>query len=197
MTNLFTKKITMRILIILTIFSIWGCNKSDVELNTLPAETQTGANTFGAVIRGQIWTTNGKYCKQLGGCRENPSANYFTIDTPFNASLGLSADKVMYKGLSFISRESFDFRFYRNFTGIGIYHLKQDNSLDIQYEYADKTNNKYYQLLQDRETFELNITKFDTIAKIISGKFSGTLFNQFAPTDSIKINEGRFDIKLK
>jgi len=187
----------MRILIILTIFSVLGCNKSDIELNTLPAETQTGANTFGAVIRGQIWTINGKYCKQLGGCRENPSANYFTIDTPFNASLGLSADKVIYKGIGVKSRESFDFQFYRNFSGVGIYHLKKDNSCDIQYTYTDITNNKYYQLLQERETFDLNITKFDTITKIISGKFSGILFNEFEPTDSIKITDGRFDIKLQ
>ncbi len=187
----------MRILIILTILSIWGCNKSDVELNTLPAETQTGANTFGARIRGQVWTINGKYCKQLGGCRENPSAKYFIIDTPFNASLDLSADKVIYKGIGVKSRESFDFNFDRNFSGVGIYHLKKDNALHIQYTYRDITNNIYYQLLEERETFELNITKFDTTAKIISGKFSGTLFNQFAPTDSIKINEGRFDIKLQ
>ena len=187
----------MRILIILTIFSVLGCNKSDVELNTLPAETQTGANTFWAVIRGKVWTINGKNCKQLGGCRENPSANYFTIDTPFNASLGLSADKVIYKGIGVKSRESFDFRFYWNFSGVGIYHLKKDNAYDMQYTYTDLTNNKYYKLLQDRETFELSITKFDTTAKIISGKFSGTLFNEFEPTDSIKINEGRFDIKLQ
>jgi hypothetical protein len=197
MTNLFTKKITMRLLIILTIFSIWGCNKSDVELNTLPAETQTGANIFGAVIRGKVWTTNGKYCyNQSGNCRENPKANYFIIDTPFNSTLGLSADRIIYKGLSVKSSESFDFRFYRNFTGIGIYHLKRDDSY-LNIEYRDNWNDIYYQLLEERETFELNITKFDTTAKIISGKFSGTLFNQFAPTDSIKINEGRFDIKLQ
>ena len=197
MTNLFTKKITMRILIILTIFSVLGCNKSDIELNTLPAETQTGANTFGAVIRGQVWTTNGKYCyNQSGNCRENPMANYFTIDTPFNARLGLSADRIIYKGLSVKSSESFDFQFYKNFSGTGIYHLKRDDSY-LNIEFRDNWNDKYYQLLQERETFELNITKFDTIAKIISGKFSGTLFNEFAPTDSIKINEGRFDIKLQ
>jgi hypothetical protein len=187
----------MRIFVFLSIVSLFGCKKSQIENNTLPPETQTGANTFGTVIRNQVWTTNGRYCyNQYGNCRENPLANYYNYDTPNNGALRLSADRVIYKGLTKTSSESFEISFYRNFTGTGIYHLKNVDTL-FNVQYSDNMNNKFYQLLNERETFELNVIKFDTVAKIISGKFSGKLFNESELNDSINITNGRFDIKLK
>lgn len=187
----------MRLLIILTIFSVVACNKSEMELKTLPPVTETGANTFGMNVGWRTWITNGKYCfTQYGNCRDNPKANYYTDDSSNNVRIIFSADRVIYKGLGVSSSESFDVSFYRNFSGVGIYHLKKDDSYS-NVEYNDNSNNKYYELLQERETFELNITKFDTISQIISGRFSGILFNQFDPNDSIIIHKGRFDIKLQ
>lgn len=187
----------MRILIILSILSIIGCNKSQEELKTLTPFTEVGANTFATNIGWRTWTTNGKYCgTQYGNCRDNPMASYYVNGSSNNITLILTADRVIYKNIGIASSESFTFSFYRNFSGTGIYHLKKDDSYS-NVEYIDNTNDKYYELLQDRETFELNITKFDTIEKIVSGRFSGILFNQFDPNDSINIHKGRFDIKLQ
>ena len=187
----------MRLIIILSILSLIACNKSEIELKTLPPVTETGTNTFGMNVGWRTWITNGKYCSnQYGNCRDNPKANYYTNGSSNNVTMGFTADRVIYKGLGVSSSESFAVSFYRNFSGTGIYHLKKDDSYsNVQFD--DHTNNKYYELLQERETFELYITKFDTISKIISGRFSGILFNQYDPNDSINVHKGRFDIKLQ
>jgi hypothetical protein len=61
-----------------------------------------------------------------------------------------------------------------------------------------------YVLPKTNPGFRIKITKLDTVSNIMSGEFSGTVFKRidytnFATslTDSININDGRFDIKLK
>lgn len=52
----------------------------------------------------------------------------------------------------------------------------------------------YSLIAQKSGKFE--ITKLDTINKIVSGIFSFTLYKGGANLDSVTITEGRFDVKL-
>ena len=63
---------------------------------------------------------------------------------------------------------------------------------------------KVYVLSEINPKFIIRLNKVDTINGILSGEFFGTLFNKaldttnsVSLTDSIKIEEGRFDIKMK
>lgn len=170
------------------------CNRSKEELRNLPAATQTGANTIGFKVNGGVWTWNAKYCPNvLGACRENPQAQYF----PFaNGRLSMSADKVLYKGVEVKTSESFDLDIYKNFNHTGTYLLAGIDSL-FEVRFANNKSNTYYTLAPNRQSFEVNITKLDTAAKIVSGLFSGRLYNAFNNADSITLSEGRFDIKLQ
>ena len=179
------------IFLIIVIISIYSCNKSKTELNTLPAITQTGANTFGFKVNGEIWTTNGKYCfNQYGNCRDNPSAKYYQSF----GTIIYSADKVVYKGLKVTSSEMFDISIRNNFQGIGTYSLKYSDTTDLV-SFTNTQSWVEYKLIPQRETFIVDVSKFDTTNKIFSGSFSGKLYNTNNLNDSIFITDGRFDIK--
>jgi len=171
----------------------YSCNRNNEDLYSLPNETQIGANSFGFKLNGNIWNWNAKYFyNQSGSSRDNPNALYDSI----SRRLHISADRVIYRGLTTTSSASIDFTFLRNFRQPGTYRLSKIDSL-YDFQYTDWKLNNYYSLIPNRETFEITITKFDTISNIVSGKFNGKLFNIFNALDSIDLSEGRFDIKLK
>jgi len=58
-----------------------------------------------------------------------------------------------------------------------------------------QTYKDYINILSNK--FYLNITKFDTINKIVSGTFAGVLYDQNNIADSTVLKEGRFDIQLE
>ena len=104
-----------------------------------------------------------------------------------------SADRIIYKGLSVISSENFDIT-VTNIHGVGTYNLKNNDTTD-QVSFTNTKSWVEYKLIPLRETFIVNISKFDTLNKIFSGNFFGKLYNTNNLNDSISITEGRFDIK--
>ena len=157
-----------------------GCGVSPTPKEVLPAASQTGANTFGCLLNGKVWLPKG-----------------------FNgtSNLSLSYDPTFNKG-------AFDLRSYRypdnstrvqyvilaldSLSATGFYPV-EDIHQDVQF--SDSNTCHYYSFDSTvHRTGAITITKFDLMKGIISGTF---LFNlSKTGCDSIKVTEGRFDVKL-
>lgn len=180
-----------------------SCKKDDTGIIlSLPAKTQSGQNTFGFLLNSSVWTNYGQVCFPFaGGCRENLSGIYYTSD----GDIHIRADKVLYKNGSWNTNENIDLNLSTNFRGIGTYSTLSNDTIGVGYWFSEQgQTKKTYLLSQVNPTFTIRVTKVDTIPKILSGEFSGKLFRRLSDTsfatsltDSIIINDGRFDIKLQ
>jgi len=148
----------------------------------LPPITQTGANTFGCKVNGKVWIPAGK-----------PST--------FQSNLFVLYDEG-YGG-------NLDIRTYRGDGNNGDYLSL--NGFDIYGESTFMINNTNPELLRQKisfinsicsynydETFYRNgyitISKLDRQKGIISGTFECTMKKEGC--DTLKITEGRFDLKM-
>ncbi|KHJ36919.1 hypothetical protein PBAC_28960 [Pedobacter glucosidilyticus] len=137
------KKKTTIILLLLSIgLSSMQCIKKYEEPQpTLPAETQTGANTFGCVVNGEVWL---------------PRSNF-----PYSSLTAV----IQYDILDLVSRQgnkSAVSLAIRDLASTGAY-LIQDQIIFASYSYSDK----FYKA--DEGT--ITITKYDKLNQIISGRF--------------------------
>ncbi len=150
---------------------------SEAEPTELPPATQTGANTFGCLVNGKL------FVPKSGG-------NYEGITKNYDGGLGLAAlyvkDKQVENGIG-ISTPLLN--------GVGKYLLEKPKSL-------------WHNAFHDRNLAPLNasvtITKFERGEDkannlrwlIISGTFEGVLLPESKYKDTIRITEGRFDVKF-
>jgi len=170
--------------ILLNLSTCTGCKEK--EWTTLPPETQTGANTFGCYIDGELFvkvhslfgkiltvnynTESDKLYINLWGTVNGKDASgniNMVIDTPIEGST-----------------QKFSNAYYRSAQGTP-YPPNQDQSKPIQVCYIYGTNN----------SGTCTITKFDTIQKIVSGQFQFVGFC-IDSTNTKKITQGRFDLKM-
>ena len=188
--------------LIVMLFVISSCKKDDTNITfSLPAKTQSGQNTFGFLLNKSIWTNYGQVCFPFaGGCRENLRGTYY----PSDGDIHISADRVLYKNNSWDTKESLDLYLTTNFQGAATYSTLTNDKIGIAYFFSEKGQpDKTYLLPLTNPAFNIVITKIDTLAKIMSGEFSGKLFRRISDmtfatsgTDSLIFTDGRFDIKL-
>ena len=181
---------------------IISCKKDDTGvILSLPAKTQSGQHTFGFRLNSVVWTNFGKVCFPFaGGCRENLSGIYYSND----GDIHITADKVFYKNNAWNTEENIDINLSTNFRGARAYSTLTNDSLGVAYYLSEVGQpDKTYLLSESNPVFTIVITRIDPVAKIMSGEFSGKLFRRISdtsfatsPTDSIVINDGRFDIKF-
>jgi hypothetical protein len=176
-----------------------SCNKSDASFTpTLPAITQTGANTFGCYVDGVLVTPRNGKTSVLGPSRgmifwAGPATQeipYHEIDvTDFKSGTG---------GLLNIHIINLDEN------GEGTFTINESNcagnvdspiSLNIYCRLwdAQSQTNKWY--CSKENSGELLISRYDYENRIVSGTFECLAVNQEDPSDSIEISQGRFDIK--
>jgi hypothetical protein len=166
-----------------------SCKKTSPS-KVLPPITQTGANTFGCKINGQVWVPYYHCDSYCMGCLElayNIHQVYETSVFPLRFSLEAGKSTNTFPGFLDFSPAPL-----RGPTDISyIYHLGNvADSMAVDF-LSDKGNyTTHYR--NPKDIFE--ISKLDTLHKIISGIFSFTLYN--SPSDSIVITEGRFDLQL-
>ncbi len=182
---------------------VFSCKKDDTGIDlSLPLKTQTGRNTFGFLLNSQVWINYGQVCFPFaGGCRENLSGFYYSSD----GDIHLNADKVLYKNGSWSTNESIDLNLTTNFRSIGTYSTLTNDTIGVAYWYSERGQpKKTYLLSQTIPTFSIAVIKIDTVNDILAGEFSGKLFRRISDTsfatsttDSIIIENGRFDIRLK
>jgi len=159
-----------------------SCKK---EVSDLPPETQTGANTFGARVNGEIWVPQG-----FG---------------PFPAGNLLEVRRIA--GNVFINARNFsrspketEFEFFlKGVYGPGVYLLNTTSAYPSQgssYGFYVKRNlsptNQF--MTSAIHTGTVTITKLDTLNFILSGTFQFTAGDIFGSDPPITVSEGRFDI---
>jgi hypothetical protein len=182
-------------IITLLIILFASCSKDNNEENynpQLPALTQIGANTFGAIINGKIMVPRNSQGYKPPGSSHNPVL-YTGFDNWEQISAG---DRKTEMGGIYMYIENLD----------KVYPLKVDsyiigdsdgafsnsfakNTLITASAYDSNGNRKTY--LSIANTGSINILRSDN--DIISGTFSCKLKYENNPNDIIEIKEGRFD----
>jgi hypothetical protein len=167
-----------------------SCEKDLPELN-LPEKSTSGRNTLGCLVNGKVWTNYGRRCTLFGGCDEaNLTAEYGRSSRgPY---LIIHANYTVKKRKSVVA-QSFRIVGY-NITTPGLYDLADENDVNGgMYFHADDRSLIYRS--RTGSAF-INITRLDTINQIVSGEFYGEL-KQFDTTlTAVRVQEGRFDIRL-
>lgn len=164
------------------------CKKDRLEPPTvLPPITQNGANTFGCKVNGEVWVPFAKCGFGSNPCGELVAdiARTFQNHLPLEIHIGAGQQKRDNSSTAFSIQTKTNQSIYsigNKTDSITINFRKNDGSLYYNYNYYNKP-----------EKFE--ITKLDTINKIISGTFELTLYASL--TDSLRITEGRYDVKFQ
>lgn len=150
--------------------------KKEREIDKLPSATTTGNGAFGCLINGRAWPVD-----------EPGDHNYFLfyhagkLDLMYNVyatggqdieSIVISTNKV---------------------TKPGIYWIKGEpkNYYTIAYDGTSYRSNSA--INSDRYLY-LNISRLDSINRIVSGTFIFSLYNNLG-TKKISVDEGRFDLR--
>jgi hypothetical protein len=171
---------TFPFLFVLILTSCTGCDDA-IDPTLLPAETQSGKNTFGCYVGSDIFVNpyrNNTWLK----------ANYFR-DSNNQYFVSINTHNNVGKSINII---------FNNF------ELNKRNSIrSVEYIYYSDT----IKLAGGGYTFKTNtyfgknipaitLTKFDTLNHIISGKFEFDLKNSEDTTKVFKFTQGRFDMYL-
>ena len=176
------------------------CNKTSTnpdDSNSLPPETQTGAGTFACKINGVVWRykdPNYEFLSTKPKTRWEFDPNMYGgylyiagdryLDGVFdNDILILAADSLLSKRDKSVNKSFF--------LDYGMHYINFDSS-------STKCNEYYTSTLLDSTTNffssgKIFITKLDQSTKIISGTFYCTIKQNGC--DTLKITEGRFDLK--
>ena len=179
------------------------CSKTTVDPNGLPPETQTGAGTFACKINGMVWKykdpnyevlstkpkTRLQFDPYYKGGYLDISAVRFADGIHEDDLINLGADSLLFKKIKTVNAAN-----YSNYFNYGIIFTNYDATRQDCYEYRttnalDNTGNYYCD-------GKLTITKLDQTAKIISGTFYAIIY-QTPCRDTLKITDGRFDIKYQ
>ena len=167
-----------------------NCKKSKPTnpVNQLPPETQTGANTFGCLVDGEVFKPGGA---QLSGGSLNAIYQYLIPGTSSGYTFGVSAknqkESCLYKTVAF----GFDSVAMR----VGVYPLavrKNGYGGGAYQEFPCGQPFKEY-MTNNIVRGELHLKKFDLTSQIASGTFWFTAVNFNG--DTVKITDGRFDVR--
>lgn len=154
----------------------------------LPPITQFGANTFGCKVDGDVWVPYYK-CGGSGNPCGEISVDVRSLNT--QNKLPVQIDLNIGRRTKDNSQSFFQINTLNN-TGIFTVGEKIDS---IEFKYVKPGSLEYFESPGRNSTRHFLITNLDTINKVISGTFEATLYRSI--TDSVKITEGRFDLKFQ
>ena len=179
--------------------SLTHCNKTTVDPNGLPPETQTGAGTFACKINGVVWKYKDPDPKWLS---TNPKTRWsfdpnrlsgFLEIYGWKYSDGKNSDD--YLVLAADSLLLFKEKAIRHF--FANYGVSFTNFLAKKGECANFNSSGVNDTTKNfNSSGKLIISRLDQNAKIISGTFSCDIY-QSGCGDTLKITDGRFDIKYQ
>ena len=165
----------IKILLVLPFLSVLlalSCKKDG-----LPKATQSGENTMAAKVNGKPWQK--KACVSCTGGGTGLKVTY--EDRDFFAVTGEDHDSGSRIALAISSLKS-----------VGTYSL---NSNNVDYARLFKLDDGTYYYTSLKNTGQVTITKLDIANQIISGTFDFTAEDVNNPANTIKVTDGRFDIK--
>jgi hypothetical protein len=159
------------------------CQKADSDpVDQLPPATQTGANTFGCLVNGQVWTPKGY----------DGTSNYTVYFDPNYRKGTLNISTYRYEVGNSASRQDI-ILFSDSLKSVGSYSLTIQNHQEALY-YGARGQCEFRQNGVHYRRGSLTITRLDLSAGIISGTFAFTLYKPGC--DSVRVTQGRFDKKL-
>ncbi|MGB4775498.1 MAG: DUF5025 domain-containing protein [Daejeonella sp.] len=178
-----------------------GCdqydNISEINSLTLPLYSETGKNTFGCLVNERVWTNYGKHrLGAEGGYGDNLLGSGFVkINNNADTILYLSGRLSVVKKGDTIREESMSISLIKKQPFINEYELglAENNRLLFTDYHGDYTSD-------DKKPLILNINKNELTLngkRIVSGKFSGYIYNSNNSKDSLAITGGIFDILVK
>ena len=170
-----TKRIYYSILFVCSIlFSAWSCEKDNEP--QLPLITQTGKDTFGCLINGEIWL---------------PKA-YDLFPVKYIVLERVNDQRVWHIGVRQGAASNFYFSINEDSLKEGKINIPVDESNDIGiYHASQRFDNSSFRWNYNLPG-ELIITRLDTVNKVISGTFWFDLIN--SNYKKIEIRDGRFDL---
>ncbi len=162
-----------------------ACNKKVTEL---PPATQTGANTFGAKVNGELWVPKG-----FAGIPANDA-----LQVRFLANMNMYINAMDFSKSP--TEKEFEI-FIQNVTGPGTYQLNTSvtyPTTNASYAYYVKRTLTPQEewITSSIYTGSVTITKLDIPNKIVSGTFQFNLVNIYNAAQTLSVTEGRFDIKI-
>ena len=172
-------------IICLSLFLFVACKK---KIDELPAPTQTGSNTFGAKVNGNLWAPQG-----FGPFPAND-----ILEVRMTAP-----DAVMINARNFASSPNeteFEI-FISDVTGPGTYLLNNNVPRGgfSSYGYYVKRNftpdNEW--LTSSAHGGSVTITRLDLANKVVAGTFQFEAMNLYNAPNLLSVTEGRFDLKLQ
>ncbi|WP_299618882.1 hypothetical protein [uncultured Tenacibaculum sp.] len=181
--------------ILLVAFALFSCSSDDIsEQDQLPPISQTGENTMGCLVNGEVFIPKDK--------------------TGFS---GVGGDKpkgiTVIKGSNLPQYEYFSIAL-NNYEGIYIYlYIAKESPLEETYVFSDSPGvaasldkpdyNHSFGLIYDskltsyQNSGSITFTKADSENGLYAGIFNLKLKNTENEKDIIEITEGRFDLDLK
>ena len=175
------------VLLVLLLWAATACTTAP-EPN-LPPITEEGRNTLGFKANGKVWVNSGEICNWFD-CDENvvegrlhkyPDGRYGVVVVGFYTNKDKNINQHLSIAVNYVDAP-------------GTYKIKSADNSFMTY-LVESSGNNFYQL-GDNSNATITITKLDRVNNIISGQFSGTLYNYNDPTQEIQIIDGRFDTKL-
>ncbi len=187
--------ITMLLLIILI-----GCSSDDSNSNPesqLPPITQTGENTFGCLIDGELVKPRDG-SGSLGGSNAGASfyggypnsTDYYELDIRDLKSSKTSKVLIHMQSVHQLGAGNYIINESNGMSSIDGYHHNY-----IHCRIFNQTTNSYQYYRSFENSGILKITRYDFYNRIISGTFSCQVKNSANEADTIEITNGRFDIK--
>ena len=178
------------------------CTKTSTnpdDLNALPPETQTGAGTFACKINGVVWRYKDPNYEFLS---TKPKTRWEFDPTCQNGNLYIGGvqylNGINEDNLLVISADSLLTYKERGANNIGKFHFGMEYTL-YSSNNSTCTDFSTTRLIDTSSNFfssgKLIISKLDQTAKIISGTFYSTI--KQSGCDTLKITEGRFDLKYQ
>ncbi len=169
-----------------------SCKSCKKEINLLPPETQEGKNTFGCLVDGKAWMPDPGGSGAIGS---KPIVGGYRSALPpvyFNATnVWLDAYK---------DNETISF-YIRNVNQVGTYPLNFNTQPKPTSLYPQNyggymnyyTGSSDFYMTNTAYTGSVEITRADSVNRIVSGRFSFTAFDS-RTGKTIKVTDGRFDL---
>lgn len=171
-------KTTLIQLLVLFLFSCTACKKhkqpNPDNPYGLPNATQTGANVFACRVNGQNWISKSGSLYIRGGLQNSELA----VSGFYEQTMGINLNNFSHSYLSYQLSDTIN--------SYGLYQVNNSCLLNPSGGFGGVTLVKSTNGL-------LTLTNVDTIKKILSGTFWFNIKTDYC--DTLKITDGRFDIK--
>ena len=187
------KSLSILCAIIILCFCFAQCKKTNTpdtpktELEKLPPITQTGANTFGCLVDGVAWLPNGSK-PQTGG----PNIQVYVDPTFQEGAFYITGYQYngQYQFVSIGSYKCTNSGFFSSDSSSNNFGCKRTIYGGMSIEIRTPENGFY-------RKGNFIISRYDLINGIFSGTFDVKLYkNDGTFGDTIRITNGRFDVKL-